>query len=314
MLPMQKCIEIMESTMSAVSSGRVSIPPRTFVPLTDPEDHLGLMPGSSQDLPAYGAKILTLHPGNKNKQLPVIQGFVALFDGDNGIPVAIIDGASVTAIRTAAASGLATRVLARDNASSHGVFGTGVQAETHIEAIASVREIGIVRVWGRDRQKTQRFAADQSQRFGFDVVAADTAAEAGGCDVVSTVTGAAEPVLAGAWVSPGAHINLVGGHEPASREADSEAIVRSSVYVDLLASAQSEAGDILIPVAEGSLRWRDVAGEIGQVLTGEIAGREDESQITLYKSLGIVAQDLYVANYLLEAATAADAGTTVELN
>jgi ornithine cyclodeaminase len=314
LLSMQQCIEIMESAMRAVSAGSVSIPPRTFVPLTNPDDHLGLMPGSAPGLPAYGAKIISLHRGNAARQLPAIQGFVALFDSDTGTPVAIIDGASVTAIRTAAASGLATRVLAREDASSHGILGTGVQAKTHVEAIASVRETDLVRVWGRDRKKAQRFAADQSRRLGLDVVAVESAAEAVSCDVVSSVTGASEPVLEGAWLSPGSHVNLVGAHTPETREADSEALARATIYVDLLASAQAEAGDILIPVAQGRLRWGDVAGEIGQVLTGAVAGRDSDSQITLYKSLGIYAQDLFVANYLLDQASAADVGTRVELS
>lgn len=314
LLPMQKCIEIMESAMRAVSSGATSTPPRTFVPLTNSGDHLGLMPGSAAGLPAYGAKLISLHRGNAVRQLPAIQGFVALFDSDTGTPAAIIDGASVTATRTAAASGLATRVLAREDASSHGVLGTGVQAESHVEAIACVREIDLVRVWGRDRKKAQRFAADQSRRFDIDIVAVESVSDAVSCDIVSSVTGASEPVLEGAWLSPGAHVNLVGAHTPETREADSEALARSTVYVDLLASARAEGGDILIPIAEGRIRWRDVAGEIGQVLTGAIGGRSNATQITLYKSLGIVAQDLFVANYLLDQATAADAGTVVELN
>lgn len=313
LLSMQQCIEIMDSAMRAVSSGSVAITPRTFVPLTEPDAHLLLMPGSAPELPAYGAKIISLHPDNKARELPVIQGFVALFDSETGAPVAIIDGATVTAIRTAAASGLASRALARENASSHGVLGTGVQAETHIEAIACVRDIDVVRVWGRDMKKARNFADDQSRRLALDVIPVESAAEAVGCDIVSAVTGATDPVLEGAWLSPGAHVNLVGGHRPTAREADSDAIARSSVYVDLLASARAEAGDILIPVKEGRIGWRDVVGEIGQVLAGEVAGRVDDTQITLYKSLGIVAQDLFVANYLFEAATAADAGMNVKL-
>jgi ornithine cyclodeaminase len=311
---MRKCIELMDTAMRAVSSGSVSIPPRTFVPLTESDAHFLLMPGSAPELPAYGAKIVSLHQGNKARQLPVIQGLVALFDSETGTPVAIIDGAEVTAIRTAAASGLATRALARTSASSHGVLGTGVQAATHIEAIGCVRDIGEVRVWGRDTNKARSFADDQARRFGLDVTAVESAAEAVGCDIVSAVTGATEPILEGAWLSPGAHVNLLGGHTPSDREADSDAMTRSSVYVDVLASARAEAGDILIPVEEGRIRWSDVVGEIGQLLAGEITGRVDDNQVTLYKSLGTVAQDLFAANYLFEAATAADAGTTVKLS
>lgn len=299
-LTMPACIDAMDRAMRAVSRAEVDIPPRQFVPVADsPQDLFGLMPGSTALLDVYGAKLITLHPDNGNRGLPTIQGFVCLFDRADGRPLALIEGASLTAIRTAAASGLATRELARPNASTHGVFGTGVQAETHIDAVAAVRPIRKVVVWGRSPDAAKRVAAAAAGRCGIEVVATDDPRQAGACDVVSTVSAAVTPILEGAWVRPGAHVNLVGAHEAHAREADSALMASARIYVDLEASAMREAGDILIPLDEGSIAKDAIVGEIGALLEGRIAGRLGDDDITVYKSLGIVAQDLFAADYLL---------------
>ena len=227
--------------------------------------------------------------------------------------MAIIEGASITAIRTAAASGLATRELARRDARTHGIFGTGVQAVTHLDSIACVREIDTVVVWGRDPARARRFAERESQRTGLDVVATDDPAAAAGCNVVSTVTAATEPVLEGEWLQPGCHVNLVGVHTPEAREADTRAIQRARVYVDLLESALNEAGDLLIPIGEGAVDESHVLGEIGQVLSGAAPGRIDDADITLYKSLGIAAQDLFAAARIYARALESGVGVEVDL-
>jgi ornithine cyclodeaminase len=242
-----------------------------------------------------------------------VQGYVSLFEHDTGTPVALIEGSSVTAIRTAAASGLATRELARQDARTHGIFGTGVQAVTHIDAVSCVRDIGTVIVWGRDPGKTRHFAARQSERTGLEVTATDDPAEAARCDVVSTVTAATEPVLRGEWLQPGAHVNLVGAHTPGAREADTDAIRRSRVYVDLMESAMHEAGDLLMPIAAGAIDKSHILGEIGRVLDGTVTGRTGARDITLYKSLGIVAQDLFAGAHIYARALADGAGVEVDL-
>jgi len=298
-LTMPACIDALDKAMRAVSRGDVSAPPRLFAPLYDDSGTLGLMPGSAKGLDVYGAKIISLHPDNPPKGRPAIQGFVALFDFETGEPVGLIDGAEVTAIRTAAASGLATRELARADAKTHGVFGTGVQAVTHIDAIAAVRDIQQVVVWGRDREKTVRFCREQAERTGLDIVGSVHASEAAACDIVSTVTAAREPVLQGAWVQPRRARYLVGAHEPDTREADTALIVRARVFVDLKESALNESGDILIPIDEGKIDRNHIAGEIGEVLESKVAGRPDDEAVTLYKSLGVVGQDLYAADYVL---------------
>lgn len=313
LLPMADCIDVMAAAMQAVSGGAVSMPPRLFAALADGSGSLGLMPASALDPPFYGAKVIGLKPDNPPKGLPFVQGYVSLFDHDTGKPVAVIEGASITAIRTAAASGLATRELARRDARSHGVFGTGVQAVTHLDAIACVRDIDKVVVWGRDPAKARRFAEAESKRTGLNVVATDVPAAAAGCDVVSTVTAATEPVLEGEWLQPGCHVNLVGVHTPEAREADTRAIQRARIYVDRVESALTEAGDLLVPVREGAIDDSHIVGEIGQVLSGAVKGRSGDADITLYKSLGIAAQDLFAAARIYTRALESGAGVEVDL-
>ena len=313
LLPMHACIDVMADAMRAATSGELAIPPRTHLPLADDSAAMLLMPGSSLSPPYYGAKIVSMHGDNPSRGLPAIQGFVALFEHDTGTPVALIDAASVTAIRTAAASALATRELARADASTLGIFGTGVQAAAHIEAIACVRDINTVYIWGRDQNKTVQFAATQSRRYDFEITACGDAREAAACDIVTTVTGASVPVLQGDCLNEGAHVNLVGSHTPGAREADTVAIQRSRVFVDSRDSALREAGDILIPIEEGAVDESAIVAEIGAVIAGDAVGRRTPHDISLYKSLGVFAQDLFAAARVFEAAREADAGTRVGL-
>jgi ornithine cyclodeaminase len=267
------------------------------MPLIDKSGYFAVMPGSSAQPRVYGAKVVSLHPGNPAKGLPAIQGFVALFDHDTGAPVALVDGAEITGMRTAAASGLATRLLARPDARTVGIFGTGVQAATHLAAMMAVRRIESVLVWGRTPKKAKAFAEQQSGQQGIPVRTA-TAEEAAGCDILCTVTGSPEPVVRGEWVSEGAHVNLVGAHSPTSREADTALIARGRVYVDSLESTLNEGGDLLIPMQEGAIDKDHIVGEIGRLVTDDIPGRQTPRDVTIYNSLGIVGQDL-VAAYLV---------------
>jgi ornithine cyclodeaminase/alanine dehydrogenase-like protein (mu-crystallin family) len=226
--------------------------------------------------------------------------------------MALLDGAEITALRTAAVSGLATRLLARPDAGSHGILGTGVQARMHIDAIHAARPLATeVRVWGRDHARTKAFAVQESTRTGHAVRAVPSAREAAECDIVSTTTGAALPVLEGHWLHAGTHVNLVGAHRPTEREADTATITRASVYVDLMESAMNEAGDLLLPIAEGAFARDRIVGDLGQLAAGQIPGRTSAAQITLFKSLGVVAQDLFAAWAVLQRAVQADAGTVV---
>lgn len=304
LLSMADCIKAMETAMTSATQSRLSMPPRTIMPLFDQSGFLGVMPGSLMDPQVYGAKVVSLHPSNAAKGLPTIQGFVALFDHETGSPVALVDGAAVTALRTAAASGLATRLLAREDASSLGLFGTGVQSAAHLEAICAVREIREVRVWGRSEGKVREFVETHAAKTRARIEGVTDPRDAGACDIVCTVTEAKQPILLGEWLKPGAHINLVGAHSPVAREADSAVIARARVFVDSLESAWNEAGDLLIPIKEGVISREDVLGEIGAVLLGRLPGRVSADDVTLYKSLGVVAQDLVAAQVVFAKATA----------
>lgn len=288
------CIEAIEHAMRALSSGQVEAPVRLVTELNG-RGHLFAMPGAMKGGPVYGAKLVNLVPGNPERGRPAVQGFVALFDSTTDAPVALVDGASLTALRTAAASALATRELARPEASTHGIFGAGALAREHLRAIAAVRSIRETRIWARDAAKARKFAHEQARETGMRIIAAEPEQTAA-CDIVSTVTNAPQPVLQGRWLQQGAHLNLVGAHRPDQREADSEAVCRAGIYVDSLPAALQEAGDILLPVAEGRLQTEHIRGEIGAVLAGSAVGRRDAREITLYKSLGNIAQDLYAAS------------------
>jgi len=282
--------------MRAVSEGTMVAPRRMVMPLADGSGHLFLMPGSAREPPVYGAKLISLHPSNPVAGRPAIQGFVALFDAVSGAPIALIDGAEITALRTAAASALATELLASPDARTLGILGASVQAASHLEAIALVRNIAEVRVWTRSADKCAQFVARHARTDGVRLRAVASAQEAAACDVVCVVTAAHEPVIRGDWLNPGSHVNLVGAHTASTREADTSLIVRSRLYVDSIDSAFSEAGDILIPLAEGAITRSHVVGEIGALLLGRIDGRRDAREITVYKSLGLVAQDLIAAH------------------
>jgi ornithine cyclodeaminase len=296
LLSMSECIEAMATAMTAVSRGDLVQPSRMVMPLFDNSAYFGLMPGSLADPLIYGAKVVSLHPKNAAAGKPVIQGFVALFDHEDGRPLALVDGAEITALRTAAASGLATRLLARPDASSLGLFGHGIQARAHIEAICAVREIEEIRVWGRSPERVSAFVQANVGQVQAKIIAASDPAEAASCDILCTVTAAGEPILRSDWVAPGTHINLVGSHSPTTREADTSLIVRGRLYVDAFAAAWNEAGDILIPIDEGAIDRSHVLGEIGEVALGRVLGRSSRDDITIYKSLGAVAQDLVAAH------------------
>lgn len=314
LLPMPECIEVMQDAMIAVSSGLVSNPSRTFTPVTDNGGQLGLMPGAASGLPVYGTKILSLHPGNEQLGHPSIQGAIVLFDQQNGSPVALIDGTSVTALRTAAASGLATRLLARKDAISHGIVGTGVQAHYHAEAIACARPaVTKTVIWGRNAAKAKLLARELSGSLACKVVATDKIEEAASCDIISTVTSVVAPVLEGRWLHAGVHVNLVGSHEPTMREADTKVICLSKVYVDHIEGALREAGDLLIPISEGHFAKSDIVGEVGALARCQLEGRRTNRDITLYKSLGLFTQDLYAAWAVFQKAETAGIGETVSL-
>ncbi|MEE8143315.1 MAG: ornithine cyclodeaminase family protein, partial [Planctomycetota bacterium] len=269
LLPMEKCIDLMAAVLRTLSLGDAINPLRWAVQLPQQNGILGLMPGYLGDPKSLGLKVVTIFPGNHGTPYDSHQGVVVLFDVKHGRPIAILDASEITAIRTAATSGVATRALAREDASELALLGSGVQARTHLEAMLRVRNIQRVRVYSPTRSHLEDFVNRESQRQGLRVEATRSAQEAvEGADLICTTTSAREPVIFGEWLNPGAHINAAGACIPTTRELDTAAVLRSRLFVDRLESATHEAGDFLIPVKEGAFGEDHIRGELGEVLLG----------------------------------------------
>ncbi|HYU31863.1 MAG TPA: ornithine cyclodeaminase family protein [Thermoanaerobaculia bacterium] len=302
LLPMGECIEVMAEALSALARGEALQPLRQAHWLPDRHGLLGVMPGALWDGDGgtvLGIKVITVFPGNHERGEESHLGSVLLFEGEMGKPLASLDAAAVTEIRTAAASGLATRLLAREDAGDLALLGSGVQARSHLAAMKEVRPLRRVRVWSRHPENARRFAAEESERHGLSIETAATAREAvEGADLVCTVTSAREPVVEGAWLAPGTHVNAAGACTPATRELDTEAVRRARVFVDRRESALAEAGDLLIPIREGALAEDHIAGELGDLLLGRLPGRQSPDEITLFESLGIAIEDVAAARHV----------------
>jgi alanine dehydrogenase len=314
LLPMGTCIDLMGDALEVLGRGEAINPLRTGVKMPDGAGLLGMMPGWMATPPALGIKVVAVFPGNHGTDFDSHQGLVALFDTTNGVPLVIMDASEVTAIRTAAASGLATRLLARETASDLAILGSGVQASTHLEAMLEVRKIERVRVYSPNESNRNAFAARASKRYALDVVAVDSAkACVEGADIICTATSSREPVLCGDWIAPGAHINAAGACFPASRELDTAAVVLARLFVDRRESAVNEAGDFLIARKEGAITDDKIEGEIGELLLGTLKGRQSDDEVTLFKSLGIAVEDLAAAHHVWRCAVEQEVGTIVEL-
>ncbi len=307
-LSMETCIELMAETMKAQCQQRLVLPQRTTISLFEPTSLLMTMPGALQSPAVAGVKAITLNgqptstpnPDNSNQALPAIQGLILLFDLETGTPIAIVDAASITRIRTAAATAAATAALAREDARSLTIIGTGVQAEAHVRAILAIRPIREISVWGRSLPKAQALVERIQPTIRSNIKAeTDIANAVEQADIICTVTCSSTPLVEGRWLRPGVHINLVGAHSPTAREVDSETIRRSRLFVEQKSAALKEAGDLLIPLQNNEISIGHLQGEIGQVLLGEIPGRTSNDQITAYKSLGNAAQDLAAASAAL---------------
>jgi ornithine cyclodeaminase len=252
-------------------------------------------------------------PRNKPPQHSSHLGLVLLFEAEHGQPVALLDAAEITAIRTAAASGLATRLLARKEAGDLALLGAGEQARSHLEAMLSVRPLRRIRIWARDRDKARLFAEAQGARHRIAIETSATVREAiAGADIICTMTKAREPILQGDWLTPGVHLNVVGSSIAAAAEIDTAAVVKARFFVDCRNSTVNEGGEYLKALRAGAITPEHIVAEIGEVANGSKAGRSSPLEITLYKSLGIAPQDLASAHYVLNKARAAGKGQVID--
>lgn len=313
LLPMADCVPLMRDALTTFARGDAVLPLRSLVRLPDGSGILGLMPGYLGEPRSFGLKVVSVMPGNHGTAYDSHQGVVMLFGLQHGEPLAILDATAITAIRTAAASAAATDALARREAGDLALIGSGAQARTHLAAMRVVRPLRRVRVWSRSRANAERFAREESAALGFAIEVAASAADAvHGADLVCTTTSAKEPVLEGAWVADGAHVNAVGACFAASRELDTALVARARFFTDCRESCTNESGDFLIARREGAISDAHLLGELGEVLLGRVAGRLGDRDVTIYESLGIAVEDLAAAHAIHRRAIEHGAGTWLE--
>ncbi len=286
------CIPIVRDAMIAFSKGETKQLLRSIIPLSEGR-LFAIMPGAMGDAAPFGAKLISVFNDNFAKGVPSHQGLVILFDPGTGAPVCVADAGQITAIRTAAASAVATDALARKDARRLAILGYGEQAATHARAIRTVRDLESIVVWGRSPDRARAFAERMQAELGIPVSTAASVEEAvAHADIVCTVTAASEPILKGAWVRPGTHLNVVGSGFAGPAEIDNDLVVRSRFIADSREGVLNQGAEFLRARAAGLIGDDHIAAEIGQVLAGEIEGRRSPDEITIYKSLGHVVQDL----------------------
>lgn len=301
LLPMEECIEVMEKMFRSLAAGECLQPLRNIMWLPDRSGVLGMMPGHAARLGVMGIKVITVFHANREAGLPSHQGIVMLFDAKHGQPLMLFDALEITAIRTAAASAVATKLLSRERSSTLAIIGSGEQAKRHIEAMLLVRNIKNINIWSRNENNAKQLVNSLLGEYNLHIHAKKNVQQAvEHADIICTVTSSKEPVVKGDWIPAGTHINAVGSSIPVARELDTAAIARSKLFTDRYESLFNEAGDFLIPKKEGAITDEHVKGEIGEVLSGTKKGRESDEEITVFKSLGIAAEDIFSAYHIYE--------------
>jgi len=309
---MTMCMEAVEKAFADLATGNAMLPQRT--PITVPDQHgLALfMPAHIKSLKALGAKVVTVYKDNVPKHgLPTVLGTIILLDEATGFPVALMDGGYLTAMRTGAVSGVATKYMANPEAKVAVVFGTGAQAFTQVLGVHEARPIAKLLAYSLDAPDARRkFATRVTEATGVPVVLADDPKSAvAQADIVILATTAAAPVLDGSWLKPGSHINGVGSHSPGARELDTLTVQKSRVVCDLTSACKSEAGDLMIPAQAGDWGWDKAAGDLGDVIVGKVKGRTVREEITLFKSVGLAIQDMSAARIVFDEAVKRGIGT-----
>lgn len=314
LLPMNECIPVMEQAFVALARNEFHQPLRTIVTPREVKGVMALMPTfRSGDKPLFGLKAICVFPGNAAIGKDAHQGGVLLSDGHTGELRAMVNASAITSIRTAAVSGLATQLLANPDASDLAIIGSGVQARSHLQAMACVRPIRRARVASLRLEKAQAFVKELQNAYDFPIEAVSSADEAvRDANLIVTATIAREPVLKREWIRAGAHINAVGTYSPKAREIDGATMAAASVFVDRRESATNEAGDYILAVAEGAIPPDHIRAELCEVVIGSHAGRTSTEEITIFKSLGLAIEDLAAAAYVYQKAADQNAGKWID--
>ncbi len=306
-LTMPEAMAALDVAFREWGSGTASNTNRQRIVLREQQCVLHVLPAAVPAFDALGFKAYTAAPGKA-------RFLINVYSAATGELLALIEADWLGRMRTGAATGLATYYLARADASTVGMIGTGNQAVTQLMGVAEARKMSTARVWGRNRERLEAFCAEMTDRLSVPVLPADDAEEAvRGADIVVTITSSREPVLHGSWLKPGAHVNAAGSNWHNRRELDDEAVTRADVIVaDSVSQAQSEAGDLIIPASTGKLYWQRVR-ELSAVVAGKAPGRQSDSAITIFKSLGLGIEDIAVAAQVYKLARAQGLGEEVRL-
>lgn len=297
-------IDAMSGALAEFSAGRVTQPVRTVLEVGAEKNYFGVMPASIDGRQAVGTKLVTVYHGNHAKGLTSHMATILLLDHATGALVALLDGRYITEARTAAVSAVSVQRLARPDATSLAILGSGVQAHSHLDAIRHVRHLTDVRIWSPTAANRERFAVEQSARTGLPVRACASPADAvRGAGLIVLVTASKTPILEDQDVADGAHICAVGACRPDQREMPTALVKRARVFVDSRAAALKEAGELLLPMAEGAITDAHIAGELGDVINGSVIGRTGDAQITIFKSLGMAVEDVVAAQLAVNRAT-----------
>jgi ornithine cyclodeaminase len=315
LLPMNECIEVMEQAFVALARGEVEQPLRTIFRPPHVKGAMALMPTfRGGETPLFGLKAICVFPGNAAIGKDAHQGSVILFDGATGELRAIANASAITAIRTAAVSGLATKILAKQDASTLAIIGAGVQARAHLDAIACVRNLRRVLVTASRKESAERFAQSMKSHVACEIEPVATPEEAvREADIIVTATTSREPVVRHEWLSPGVNINAIGTFSPRARELDTATMASSSIFVDRRESAFNEAGDYLIAASEGAIGPESILAELGEVLIGTHPGRTSMDEVTVFKSLGLAMEDLAAAEHCYRKAKMQTVGTVTAI-
>ncbi len=315
LMPMSAAIEQMRSMFVASACGASYQPPRTV--LQPPQTNGGFIflkpAGIGGQQPSFGMKLIAYFPQNASYSIPAINGFVALFDTATGRPLALLDGASITEIRTGAVSAVATDVLAKTDAGDLAIIGSGVQAQAHLSAMAHVRSLRRVRVWSRDPLSATKFAHWAGDQMFSVEVCDDVRTAVEGADLICTVTASRQALLDVDWVAPGAHVNAVGAFEAAARELHGNLVARANIVVDSREEAAKSAGDLLLAQQEGLLDGKRGFAELAEVLADRRPGRANDDEITVFESLGLAIEDIAAAAHIVRAAQEQGLGIEVSL-
>jgi ornithine cyclodeaminase len=296
-LPMGDLIDAMESALARFSSNQVTQPLRTVIEVGLQKAFVGVMPAFIDEPAMLGTKVVSVFGSNAAVGLPTHLATIVLLDPMTGELLAIMDGRYITEARTAAVSAVSVKHLARKDATRLAIIGTGVQARSHLEAISAVRQLDEIRVWSRSAANRAAFAREMRARTPATITVASSASTAvAAADVIVLATASREPVVQSDWISDGAHVCAVGACRPDQREMDSALVARGRIFVDSRTAALAEAGDIILPIKEGAIAETDVAGELGEVVLGRIAGRTSREEVTIFKSLGMAVEDVAAAH------------------